>query len=368
MPRPASTPPGNNSHAFWAALTLAYTFHASGVTDIKGSNNGSVTGATLSDSLGLIMSSESDHADIGIPVAMSNGYSVMFRVEMDAVAGSQVWGSSGEAFSLNTGDQASYQSGLNVTFPVTSSEMVDLYDYCVAVSPEAGSIHTVTLFRKLASASMWTEIAGSGNFFDFSPTDRLVDRIGIGNIGGGGAVGAIEYFYVFDGTSFSKTQLDAEFADPYSIVSASGGGSGTEVTLGTATETNAAGAAVVVNPKTVTLGTAAESNSTAALAVQKQLTLDTALEVNVGGSAEAVAGQVITLGTAFESSAADPLSTVGGNPKSVTVSLATESDTAIAITPDRTVLVGQAVEGNTAGSVEIPGGSFYLPFHRNMVG
>ena len=365
MPRPASTPSGNTSHAFWSALTLAYTFHTPAIDDIKGSNHGAVSGATLSDLVGLVMSAESDHATIDTPVTMADGFSVMFRAEMDAVAGSQLFGSPGEAFSLNTGDQASYQSGLSVSFSVTSSEMVDLYDYCLVVGPESGSNHNVTLFRKLASASVWTEIAGSGTLFDFSPVTRLVDRIGIGNLSGGGAVGAIEYFYVFDGTSFSKTQLDAEFADPYSIVS-SGGGGGTTITLGTATEANAAGTAIIENPKSVTLSPAAETNNALAAVVEKQLTLDIAVEVNTAGVASPVSGQVITLGTAFESSAAVSLAV--GNPKSVSVDAATESDTAIAITTDRTVLVGQATESNSAGSVETPSGSFHLPFHRHMVG
>lgn len=229
MPRPASLPSGNAGHAHWDDLTHAWTFHATGNTggadadDIKGSNDATLSGtAALDDSVGLDSPAQADKATI-TDVTLSDGFSVMFRVKLDATGNdSMVFGQNTNSgyFWLDSGsDRAEYRSTESINFNgLTDANKTSLYDYCVVVYPEAGTLHDIKLFYKTAAATTWTEIDGSAN--SASLADRIINTIASGYGASFGMTGEVEYFYIFDGTSFTKSDLDGEFSDPYDIVDA----------------------------------------------------------------------------------------------------------------------------------------------------
>jgi hypothetical protein len=162
-----------------------------------------------------------------------------------------------------------------------------------------------------------------------------------------------------------------------------GGGGGTPVTLGQATEVDSATA--VSRSKTGTLGQAGEAGTATALTRAKSLTLTQSVETNttgglgrakasqIGQSTEADTGTPVVrskvrtlgrsdevdtaaallvtapavLGQAVESGTAAPV----GRSKALTVGLAVESDTASPLGRTRVVALGAAVEADTSWSI-----------------
>ena len=228
MPRPTTLPAGNTSHTNWGDLTAAWTFHATGNTggadadDIKGSNDATLSGATLSDTLGLDSPTNSNNATI-TEITCADAFSIMFRCKLDAVGNdSMVFGNaSGSAnyLWLDSGtNRSEFKKGASVSLlGTTDSEKTTLYDYCLVVEAESGSLHQIKLYRKTTAGTTWTEISsGSTNNLDsFSLT-----HIAAGHSSNLGLEGEIEYFFVFDGTAFTLSNLDTNFSDPYTIVEA----------------------------------------------------------------------------------------------------------------------------------------------------
>ena len=219
MPRPTTTPAGNSSHAFWSDLDAAWTFHSTGNTggadadDIKGSRDATLSGATLSDTLGLESPNSADKASF-TAITMADAFSIMWRCKLDAVGNnSMVFGDpSGTAnyLWLDSGtNQTEFKKGGGESFSVTDSEKTTLYDYCLVVEAESGSLHTIRLFRKTTAETTWTEMgnASTNNLDSFSLT-----TVGSGYSGDSLAMtGDVEYLFVFDGIGFTSTQLNASF-------------------------------------------------------------------------------------------------------------------------------------------------------------
>lgn len=226
MPRPAALPSGNAGHTYWTALTHAWTFHATGNTgaadadDIKGSNDATVSGATLSDSVGLDSPLAANKATF-TDVTLTNGFSVMFRAKLDAVGNNSMVfgrGMTDQYLWLDAGTNVTiYKNSSDVNFSVADADKTSLYDYCLVVYPESGSLHDIKLFRKTAAGTTWTQIEASSDSNQLS--DRVINTVASGYSGDSfGMTGELEYFYIFDGTSFTLANLNDEFADPYDIV------------------------------------------------------------------------------------------------------------------------------------------------------
>ena len=228
MPRPSSLPAGNSSHTYWGDLLHAWTFHSTGNTgsadadDIKGSNDATlVSSAVLSDTLGLDVAS-ADEVNF-TNVTLTNAFSVVFRAKLDAVGNnSMVFGNGStntDYLWLDSGtDRSEYKKGGGVTLSgTTDSEKTTLYDYCLTVEAESGSLHQIKLYRKTTAGTTWTEISsGSTNNLG----SAVINTVGGGFSGGLGMAGEVEYFFIFDGVGFTTTELDADFADPYDVVEA----------------------------------------------------------------------------------------------------------------------------------------------------
>ncbi len=226
MPRPSSLPAGNTSHAHWDDLTHAWTFHATGNTggadadDIKGSNDATQSGGSLSDTVGFDSGSGSDQMQI-TSVTSSDAVTYMYRAKLDADdnkgmiaglssdTGEYIWHGKGD-----TSIESNLGNGSSRTMP--TGHRTVLYDICISYAAESGSLHACKIHYKLATASTWTNAATDGN--DSSLADRAIDRLGWGFGDSLALVGELHYFYIFDGTELTLANLDDDFADPYDIV------------------------------------------------------------------------------------------------------------------------------------------------------
>lgn len=234
MPRPASLPSGNTGHAFWANLLVAHTFHATGnagaaADDIVGSNDASmVAGAVRDDTNGLTLTSAGDYASLASPVTLTDGHSVIMRVDKDAddlqgmMCGDK--DNTADFIWLN-----SAVSGVRIRktgsgdINITANNRTLEHDYCCVFGANGsggGSNLLVTLFRKLASDSVWTSL-GTGTYADNSTLN--IDAIGQGHTDSAlSFLGTIELFMLLD-VALTITDLDASFADPYDILVSGGG-------------------------------------------------------------------------------------------------------------------------------------------------
>ncbi len=231
MSRPASLPAGNTGHAFWSALTLAYTFHAtgqsgSGVSNIKtpGTLDGTIAGsATRDDTEGLVDASSGGKVTFS-SVTSSNAVSYMFRAKLTAANNnSMIFGKgAGSGYfwlrsGANTAQYSAGAGGSSVNYTVADSLKTSFHDYCLVVEAESGSLHAQKLYRKAVGDTTWTFVS-SGN--DTGLSDRIVSDVGEGYTAGGGLglIGSLEYFYIFQDTALTQSNLDTDFADPYDIV------------------------------------------------------------------------------------------------------------------------------------------------------
>lgn len=149
--------------------------------------------------------------------------------------------------------------------------------------------------------------------------------------------------------------------------------SGTNVNLGTASESSSALSLSIVNPRSYALGTASESNTAPSISVANPRSYvlgfanetDSALALSIG------VGQAIALGTASETSSAPALAV--GNPRAYALGVAVESciATELVIANPRSYALGIAAESDLAVglSVSVPGsGSMISQYYFHLIG
>jgi hypothetical protein len=193
----------------------------------------------------------------------------------------------------------------------------------VSTSPAAASGDAVGMWTNFNGGASWTAPA---NYTQRNNTAEMVmetrDNVAAGTTGNVTATATI--------TDFMKAFIGV-------LAAATGGGS-TSLTLGLATETDAA--KVLAASKTITLGVATETDAAYALSYARTVTLGRAQETDTAYSV--VGTHALSVSTATETDQARGLTST----KTVTLGVAHETDTAYVLTSNgaSTVLLGRAQE------------------------
>lgn len=239
MGRSVALPPGNTSHPQWSSLTLAFTGHNTGesvsttITNVKtpGTNDATITGSiTRSDSLGIVDANANARADFTAINCggTGSGFTIMWRAKLATLTtnsmilgknagGGYIWFRK-SANTLEYSPAASTVAGTSMSWTLTDANYTSQRDYCLVSEAESGGLAATKLYQKATTDTTWTLVSTVNSVAAGNRTFSMVGDYQ--NNSGLGFSGEIEYLYIFKDTPLSLTTLNANFSDPYDIVSA----------------------------------------------------------------------------------------------------------------------------------------------------
>lgn len=174
------------------------------------------------------------------------------------------------------------------------------------------------------------------HLYALNSTTSIEDIVG-GTANFGGAIGAVQYGYVSNGSSLASIWYDGLQVNDTGLPGPES--SGTTVAVGQASETDTAGA--VARLKTLAIAQATEADTAGAVSRLKTLATGQATETDTANPVGRL--KTATVGLATETDTAQPL----GRVKIAAVGQAVETDTATALARLKTVTLGQATETDT---------------------